>query len=61
MSRQSPCYGCGERRVGCHDPAVCPRWASFQEAVREDQAAAEARKATFIEMEDYLRGRRKRR
>ena len=25
----SPCRGCGERHIGCHDPAVCERWKEF--------------------------------
>ena len=37
---QAPCQGCGDRRVGCHDPAACARWAAF--LARRDAARAAA-------------------
>lgn len=26
-----PCLNCPDRRIGCHDPAVCPKWAAYDE------------------------------
>lgn len=35
MTRPTPpCRGCSDRRVGCHDTAICPRWADYQAAHR---------------------------
>lgn len=43
----APCKDCPDRRVGCHNPEVCPRWADFQEA-------QERRPAGNVELRDYI-------
>ena len=42
-----PCKDCPDRRVGCHDPEVCPKWADFQ-------AAQAARPAKDMNLRDYI-------
>ena len=39
-----PCLNCPDRRIGCHDPAVCPRWAAYDEIHRAELAAVPSRK-----------------
>lgn len=39
-----PCLACPDRRIGCHDPAVCPRWAAYEEIHRAELAAMPSRK-----------------
>ena len=34
-----PCLNCPDRRIGCHDPAVCPKWAAYDEIHRAELAA----------------------
>lgn len=58
MTRQAPCHRCPDRRVGCHDEAVCEKWAAFQAAVREARPAEEARKRAAWELACYLKSRR---
>lgn len=59
-----PCYGCKERRVGCHDPATCARWAAFR-AKRDEMNAQKAKawdeKEVFLEYlnERIIKSRRK--
>ena len=39
-----PCLNCPDRRIGCHDPAVCPDWAAYQDALAEWNEAMKAEK-----------------
>mgnify|MGYP001383864519 FL=1 len=39
-----PCLACPDRRIGCHDPAVCPRWAAYEAIHRAELAAMPSRK-----------------
>ena len=39
-----PCLNCPDRRIGCHDPAVCPRWAAYDAIHRAELAAVPSRK-----------------
>ena len=35
---QPPCKGCPNRQAGCHDPAVCSKWAEYQAAKAAEQS-----------------------
>ena len=54
-----PCLGCPDRRIGCHDPAVCPRWAAYDEIHRAELAAMPSRKE-WEDMVEYIHDRRRR-
>lgn len=54
-----PCLNCPDRRIGCHDPAVCPQWAAYDEIHRAELAAM----PSYREREDmveYIKDRRRR-
>lgn len=57
--RDAPCLHCTDRRVGCHDAAVCARWAAFSEAQQDQKEAC--REALFYRkvVGDYTRERKK--
>ena len=42
MMVRPPCEGCPDRQMGCHDPAVCSKWAESQVAKAADLAARPA-------------------
>ncbi len=54
-----PCKGCEFRRVGCHDPAACSRWAAYEEIHKAELAAMPSRKE-WVDMAEYIHGRRQR-
>ena len=54
-----PCLACPDRRIGCHDPAVCPRWAAYDEIHRAKLAAMPSRKE-WVDMVEYIHDRRRR-
>ena len=56
---QAPCQGCGDRRVGCHDPAVCARWAAFLARRDAARAAAPSPEETVM-LAHYLKDRSRR-
>lgn len=31
----APCKDCPDRRAGCHDEAVCDKWAAFQKSLQQ--------------------------
>lgn len=48
MSRPLPPCGksCPRRRLGCHDPDICPDWGEYQERCRQyNETIKEARRA----------------
>lgn len=51
-----PCYGCGERREGCH--AVCERYRAYDEerkAMREESSQwKEAQRTVISGKKEYL-------
>ncbi|MBC5771741.1 hypothetical protein [Dysosmobacter segnis] len=49
---QPPCKGCPDRQAGCHDPAVCSKWAEYQAAAK---AAEQSNLPSQQEKED-MRG-----
>lgn len=55
MKPPPPCHECPDRRVGCHDPTVCRKWADFEAASR---AYREDCRASWDERDlvgDYIR------
>lgn len=54
-----PCKGCEFRRVGCHDPAACSRWAAYLAARDEDNAARPSREEIYM-MSEYVVARSRR-
>lgn len=56
---QPPCQGCPDRRMGCHDPRVCARWAEFQRK-REAEAASRPSHQELAMVAEYIKQRRKR-
>ena len=54
-----PCLNCPDRRIGCHDPAVCPKWAAYDEIHRAELAAMPSRKE-WVDMVEYIHDRRRR-
>lgn len=54
-----PCKGCDFRRVGCHDPAACSRWAQFL-TNRERFLAAQTSRQEVELMSEYLSDQRRR-
>lgn len=55
----APCLACLDRRIGCHDPAVCPRWATYKEIHRAELAAMPSHKERE-DMAEYIKDRRRR-
>ena len=54
-----PCLNCPDRRIGCHDPAVCPKWADYENIHKAELAA----RPSYREREDmveYIKDRRRR-
>lgn len=54
-----PCLNCPDRRAGCHDPAVCPKWADYENIHKAELAA----RPSYREREDmveYIKDRRRR-
>lgn len=43
---KSPCQNCPERRVGCHNEAVCSKWGEFEKT--KEKKYAESRKRSDI-------------
>lgn len=35
---QPPCKGCPDRQAGCHNTAVCSKWAEYQAAKVAEQS-----------------------
>lgn len=35
---QPPCKGCPDRQAGCHNTAVCSKWAEYQVAKAVEQS-----------------------
>lgn len=58
MSKDSPCFGCKERHIGCH--ATCSKYGSWNAAHKKELAAK--RKASVAEnaADGYAIDRRKR-
>ena len=54
-----PCLNCPDRRIGCHDPAVCTKWAAYDEIHRAELAAMPSRKE-WEDMVEYIHDRRRR-
>ena len=54
-----PCLNCPDRRIGCHDPAVCPRWEKFLTS-REHFLAAQPSRQEVELMSEYLSDQRRR-
>ena len=54
-----PCKGCEFRRVGCHDPAACSRWAEYLEATETARAKAAQSKRSTVIMQDYVKDKSK--
>lgn len=54
-----PCKGCEFRRVGCHDPAACSRWAEYLAKRDEDNAARPSREELYM-MAEYVVARSRR-
>lgn len=54
-----PCKDCEARRVGCHDPAACPKWAEFL-TNRERFLAAQTSRQEVELMSEYLSDQRRR-
>lgn len=52
-----PCLACPDRRIGCHDPAVCPQWAAYEAIHRAELAAMPSRKE-WVDMVEYIHDRR---
>ena len=48
-----PCKDCEARRVGCHDPAACPKWAAYLDQLDEDNAARPSREELYM-MSEYV-------
>lgn len=55
----APCFHCPDRRIGCHDPAVCSRWAAYEEIHEAELAAMPSRKERE-DMAEYIKDRRRR-
>ncbi|MBQ8893391.1 MAG: hypothetical protein IJ043_03170 [Clostridia bacterium] len=57
----SPCYKCGDRRIGCH--AKCERYLVWSAAHQEKREAIRAAKAEDGRFREYIvkRSRRKKR
>ena len=54
-----PCLNCPDRRAGGHDPAVCPKWADYENIHKAELAA----RPSYREREDmveYIKDRRRR-
>lgn len=60
MRSLPPCNQCQDRRVGCHDPAVCARWAAYDEANRAFREACRADWERRDVVGDYVRAKRSR-
>lgn len=53
-----PCLNCPDRRIGCHDPAVCPKWAAYDEIHRAELAAMLSCRKQKLN-EEYILNRRR--
>lgn len=60
MKPLPPCRDCPDRRVGCHDPAACARWAAFEAENRKYRAECRASWDERGIMGDYVRGQQSR-
>ena len=54
-----PCKDCEARRVGCHDPAACPKWAAYLAKLETDNAARPSREELYM-MSEYVVARSRR-
>lgn len=54
-----PCKGCEFRRVGCYDPAACPRWAEFLKNREKYLSEIPSRQELEL-MSEYLSDQRRR-
>ena len=54
-----PCLNCPDRRIGCHDSAVCPQWAAYEAIHRAELVAMPSRKE-WVDMVEYIHDRRRR-
>ena len=50
----APCLGCRERRLGCHDGAVCRAWGEFEAA---NEARRQRTMQSFRANDDWLSAR----
>lgn len=55
----APCLHCPDRRVGCPDPAVCPKWADYEKIHAAELAVMPSRKERD-DMAEYIQDRRRR-
>lgn len=50
----SPCKDCERRSVGCHNGSVCAAWAEFEQQVKAEREAANARLEEKYLMREYV-------
>lgn len=58
MMVRPPCEGCPDRQMGCHDPAVCSKWAEYQVAKAAELAARLAPAEEWI-VRGYIKNHRR--
>lgn len=38
----NPCYHCPERRIGCHNPKTCNKWAEYRKSLEKIESGHDA-------------------
>lgn len=57
MKPLPPCKACRDRRVGCHDPAVCEKWADFEKASEDFRRSVQPAQDEARIVAEYVRGK----